>query len=343
MDISTYLSHRNSNVMMADLGCPNSVIGFKDEKIFIRNLSNYQRDKLVIVKVDENYKFGPSGPFKCKEKLKFPINLDKKTKWVEIAIVDAEIPMLLGNNILKPLEAEIKLFASGDGIVKLGEVEMEMKETVGGHYTLNVQDLSKLCASVDASSYCNKKVFNCRECAKTFESEVTLMDHRRSMHEQNIPGSILKNPQNSNHSDRENHCLHKIISDLNTQLNSNLVKKEKSFVHILKQVAQIQQVENKQKCDLCKDTENMKQHQRCAHEVKLGAQCNLCDSELTNKDDCFQTLLSHHEEENEKYHDDLDPALWNILLTDEDESELTEAERKEIMKLHRYFAHRSGQ
>ena len=64
MDISTYLSHRNSNVMIADLGCPNSVIGVKDEKNFIRSLSNYQRDKLEIVKVDEKYKFGPSGPFK---------------------------------------------------------------------------------------------------------------------------------------------------------------------------------------------------------------------------------------------------------------------------------------
>ena len=142
MDITTYLSGK-SNVMIADLGCPNSVIGVKDEANFIRSLSSYQREKLEIVKVDEKYKFGPSGPFKCKEKLKFPINLDKKTKWVEIAIVDAEIPMLLGNNILKPLEAEIKLFASGDGIVKLGEVEMKMKETAGGHYTLNVKDLSK--------------------------------------------------------------------------------------------------------------------------------------------------------------------------------------------------------
>ena len=30
-------------------------------------------------------------------------------------------------------------------------------------------------------------------------------------------------------------------------------------------------------------------------------------------------------------------------MTEEDESELTEAERKEIIKLHKYFAHRSGQ
>ena len=60
--------------------------------------------------------------------------------------------MLLGNNILKLLEAEIKLFGKGDAAIKLGEVTLELKETRGGHYTLKVQDLGKLCG-IATSSY----------------------------------------------------------------------------------------------------------------------------------------------------------------------------------------------
>ena len=143
-DISTYVSAW-SNEMIVDLDCSNSVIGRKDEKNFYRNLSKYQRENLLVVSAEENFKFGPSGPFRCKEKLRFPIDIEEKRVFVEVAIVDAEIPMLMGNNILKPLEAEIKLFSSGNGIIKLGEIELEMKKTSGGHYTVKVEDLSKLC------------------------------------------------------------------------------------------------------------------------------------------------------------------------------------------------------
>ena len=66
----------------------------------------------------------------------FPIYVDKELLWVEDALVGAEIPMLLGNNIFKPLEAEIQLFKSGDGI--LGKVDVKIRETRGGHYTLRV-------------------------------------------------------------------------------------------------------------------------------------------------------------------------------------------------------------
>jgi hypothetical protein len=142
-DIATYVTGKSSD-MIADLGCPNSVIGRKDKENFMRHLSGQQRKNLHVVEVDENFKFGPSGPFRCKEKLRFQIDIDQQSKWVEVAIVDADIPMLLGNNILKPLEAEIKLFREGHGMIKLGDVKLDMTETKGGHYTVKVQELSKL-------------------------------------------------------------------------------------------------------------------------------------------------------------------------------------------------------
>ena len=108
---------QNHTDMIADIGCPNTVIGFEDEKNFIENLSKYQQDNLEVHEVDENFKVGPSGPYRCSRKLKFPISTSSKSFTAEVAIVNAKIPMLLGNNIFKPLEAEIKIFDSGNGVL----------------------------------------------------------------------------------------------------------------------------------------------------------------------------------------------------------------------------------
>ena len=39
----------------------------------------------------------------------------------------------------------------------------------------------------------------------------------------------------------------------------------------------------------------------------------------------------------------MNTAVWDILLSDNCDGERTEVKEKEILKLHRYFAHRSGQ
>ena len=113
-DISVHVAE-NSTKMIADLGCPNSVISEDDVKTFIGNLSKFQREQLTTKKVDEHFKFGPSGPYKCKEKLNFPVKNGSDFLWVDVAVVKVKIPMLLGNNVLKPLEAAIKLYSKQKG------------------------------------------------------------------------------------------------------------------------------------------------------------------------------------------------------------------------------------
>ena len=153
-DISVYAVDK-SNDMITDIGCPRSVIGRKDLDRFIGSLSKHQQDKLEIQEVDENFKFGPSGPYRCFRKIIFPIATTSNQLAAEVAIVEADIPMLLGNNILKPLEAEIRLFSSkngGNGVLKLKDTEIRMKETSGGHYTIRVADLGSLCDRICVSS-----------------------------------------------------------------------------------------------------------------------------------------------------------------------------------------------
>jgi hypothetical protein len=142
--------------MIVDLGCPNSVLGVSDVETFISCLSQFQQEHLEMIDVDDNFKFGPSGPYKCSRKMKIPIGSEEATFWVTIAIVDAKIPMLLGNNIMKPLEAKIDLFSTGNGVLILDEEEIELKETGGGHYTIKVSDLGKLCRITNR--------FKCNRC-----------------------------------------------------------------------------------------------------------------------------------------------------------------------------------
>ena len=142
-DFTTFYTE-NETDMIADLGCPTSVISKMDMNRFIRNLSKYQEINLEIVPVDENFKFGPSGPYKCHQKLRFPIKNGSRNLMAEVAIVDAKIPMLLGNNIFKPLGAKFELFPTGNGMLELADTKIEMKEAAGGHYTIKVSDLGKI-------------------------------------------------------------------------------------------------------------------------------------------------------------------------------------------------------
>ena len=177
----------NSNEMITDIGCPNSVIGCKDENHFKTNLSKFQQENLEVKEVNEHFKFGPSGPYKGTKKLRFPIMHGSKVLWAEVSIVDARIPMLLGNNILKPLGAEIKLFASGNGILKINEKEIKLTETEGGHYTLKITDLGKLWDKTSTgSSFVSKasSYFECDECGNSQKTMESLKEHKQRRHEE---------------------------------------------------------------------------------------------------------------------------------------------------------------
>ena len=272
---------------------------------------------------------------------------------VDVAIVDAEIPMLLGNNLLKPLEAEIKLLKSGGGHIKLGKVKIEIRETRGGHYTLRVKDLGKLCK--DVSSIKTEKSSACYKCDDNSKSKDSLKGHIRCEHAKQTFGSILNNPVKSMPSSQKKDglCVHKVLTDLNTQLNGKLTKNEESFVLIMKKIArlQIQQLDGMNNCDVC-EIENKEKHNLCAHGWKVDSDCKLCAKVLKNENDLSvhehennfdEIFLSHHQEEKDEQQECLETSIWDVLLAEEDNSELTEGEKKEVLKLHKYFAHRNGQ
>ena len=72
--------------------------------------------------------------------------------------------------------------------------------------------------------------------------------------------------------------------------------------------------------------------------------CNLVEHEQdSHGSEMGEMFLVHHAENRDSDDFEMNGAIWDILLSENDESELTQEEKKEIFKLHRYFAHRSGQ
>ena len=62
-----------------------------------------QQQQVQRVKSNDKFKFGSSGPYPCYAKLRFPVRNGSKFPWVEVALVRARIPMLLGTEYLQTL------------------------------------------------------------------------------------------------------------------------------------------------------------------------------------------------------------------------------------------------
>ena len=76
----------------------------------------------------------------------------------------------------------------------------------------------------------------------------------------------------------------------------------------------------------------------CCH--KKGNIKEHTDSSLEENDELF--LFSHHKEGNEYDHNDPIEVCWDVLLAVNDGNVMSELEKKEVLKLHKYFAHRNG-
>ena len=53
-------------------------------------------------------------------------------------------------------------------------------------------------------------------------------------------------------------------------------------------------------------------------------------------------FLSHHEEELDDFEVELDQKVWDLFLSEGDANELSDQEKKEVLKLHKNFADRNA-
>ena len=245
--------------------------------------------------------------------------------------------MLLGNNILKPLGATIKLLKAGNGILKVKDVEIKMTETKGGHYTIQVSDLGKLGVRSASKSLQRKPKetfpasYQCDVCDKCFWEDDALREHRKTLHVANnhcyscgysmknksdlkkhketLHGlsqgtlketklkSALKNRSTGSDTVNTSNCSEKVVTDLNTLINGKPSKKESKIINILKELSYLKH------CSECEqgyqEKSTVKNHINKYHDIQeaTAVQRN-CSECKTNFQDKSQ-LKTHVQSEHE--------------------------------------------
>ena len=135
------ITGEEENKALIDCACPNTVAGSAWLKFFISQLTENQRQKMMVTQSQRVYKFGGGEirPSKCLVRL--PCNVAGKNILLSTEVVDAEIPLLLGNSSLE--KAKAVLHIAPCKVELLGAV-IPMEKTESGHYSIQVK-LPTLC------------------------------------------------------------------------------------------------------------------------------------------------------------------------------------------------------
>ena len=176
-------------------------------------------------------------------------------------------------------------------------------------------------------------------------------EHKQEKHDESpcvnlFQPSAMKKPNLSGNLASEK-CLNRTMTDLNTLMNGSKRKRDREIIEAIISIAELC-VENDHKsctCDVCDKTfviqSDLKNH---APEIHSDKSLSL-DKELNVDhhvhDGHSEVNIAIHEED---YEDmvEFEEVLWDVLFTENDAKELTKSEKEEVIKLHKYFAHRNG-
>ena len=130
--------------MIVDSGCPRSLMGWKE----FEKLKRGYETELLKIKEHEKFRFGPSKTFNSETKVRVPMRFGDTEIFIDFFIIEANIPILIGNGFLKPIEGSIDI--SGKKLVlKRIDETIEMIETPGGHFVIPVQNAATVKAGVE--------------------------------------------------------------------------------------------------------------------------------------------------------------------------------------------------
>ena len=125
------------NRTLIDCACPNTVTGTAWLKHFISQLSENQRQRMEVRESHRVYKFGGGEvrPSRCQVRL--PCNLAGKNVSLSTEVVDADIPLLIGNSSLE--KANAVLHIAPCKVELLGTV-IPMEKTDSGHFSIDIKN-----------------------------------------------------------------------------------------------------------------------------------------------------------------------------------------------------------
>ena len=135
-----FTERKRNQLMIVDIGCPRSLMGIKEYENYKDSLSSFELRRIKEFQASEKFRFGPSRIYDARFRIEMPMNV----KGVKIAarffVVDGDVPILIGNDILEPLGAIIYTENGDLEFSKLGK-KLTMAKTRGGHFVIPVEDI----------------------------------------------------------------------------------------------------------------------------------------------------------------------------------------------------------
>ena len=133
-DLCLATKDRSRNIALVDCACPTTVAGQDWIKDYVLSLP--QENKPVVEKSERVYKFGGGERRPSKGVISLPCNLGGVLDVIiRTEVIDADLPLLIGNSTLKKGFAVIHCHQNKLGL--LGK-ELDLMETNSGHYSLEV-------------------------------------------------------------------------------------------------------------------------------------------------------------------------------------------------------------
>jgi hypothetical protein len=130
------VTRNEENRSLIDCACPNTVAGTEWLKHFISQLTETQKQRMEVMESNRVYKFGGGEvrPSKCLVRL--PCNLAGKNVTLSTEVVEADIPLLIGNSSLEKANAVLHIAPCK---VELMGSQIPMEKTASGHFSIELK------------------------------------------------------------------------------------------------------------------------------------------------------------------------------------------------------------
>ena len=133
-------STKKETNLLIDCACPTTVAGEKWIMGFNEQFFKEDKQRVQVKSSKKIFKFGGGETRKSKCIFEFPCSLGGLDMKINAEIIDADLPLLLGNNSLEKAKAILDV---GNKKIKLFQKEIDVSKTASGHFSLDIEPQRK--------------------------------------------------------------------------------------------------------------------------------------------------------------------------------------------------------
>ena len=125
------------NMMLLDCGAPKACTGKTWLNTYVDQLTEEEKSAIEILENNDAFAFGPSPTFKSTEKVRIPVKIGTVEHVMEVAVVNAEIPLLIGRDEMEKMDIVLHLKKREAYLGKSKET-VKLEVTNSGHLGIQI-------------------------------------------------------------------------------------------------------------------------------------------------------------------------------------------------------------